>query len=159
MATHLAEAAALAARLGTEVGTWANLWFGATNVGVWKTSIALEFREHGQTRQTTKMVLPALLARSVRQAEFWAEVDRPLAAGKKTRQQAVLLLLRAEHLAPQRIRHDIFVHEAVADLLRQARRDAGSCVAWPGEWGSPRPGEPHSDRPPAQDELVATYHQ
>jgi hypothetical protein len=34
-------------------------------------------------------------------------------------------LLHADHLAPQLIRHDVFVREAIADLLRQARRDAG----------------------------------
>jgi hypothetical protein len=28
-------------------------------------------------------------------------------------------------LAPQRIRHDVFVRETVAGLLRQTRRDAG----------------------------------
>jgi transcriptional regulator with XRE-family HTH domain len=41
-ATHLDEASALAARMDTEVGTWAHLWFGLTNVGIWRTSIALD---------------------------------------------------------------------------------------------------------------------
>ncbi|MDQ3764204.1 MAG: helix-turn-helix domain-containing protein [Actinomycetota bacterium] len=57
-ATHLAEASALAARMEIEVGTWAHLRFGATNVGIWKTSLALELREHGQAlkrpRQCTR---------------------------------------------------------------------------------------------------------
>jgi hypothetical protein len=35
------------------------------------------------------------------------------------------VLLHAEQLAPQLIYHDVFVRETVADLLRQARRDAG----------------------------------
>jgi transcriptional regulator with XRE-family HTH domain len=123
--THLAEASVLAARLGTEVGTWANLWFGPTNVGIWKTSIALEGGEHGQALQAAKTVHPELLPGTSRAAEFWAEVGRALAAEKKTREQAVRVLLRAEQLAPQRIRHDVFVRETVASLLRQARRDAG----------------------------------
>ncbi len=46
-ATHLAEASALAAQMDTEVGTWTHLWFGPSTVGIWKSSIALEFREHG----------------------------------------------------------------------------------------------------------------
>ncbi|MGH3832623.1 MAG: hypothetical protein ACRDRS_19655 [Pseudonocardiaceae bacterium] len=33
--------------------------------------------------------------------------------------------LHAEQLAAQRIHHDVFIRETVADLLRQARRDAG----------------------------------
>jgi hypothetical protein len=35
------------------------------------------------------------------------------------------VLLHAEQLAPHMIRHDVFVRETVAGLLRQARRDAG----------------------------------
>ncbi|MGH3803518.1 MAG: helix-turn-helix domain-containing protein, partial [Pseudonocardiaceae bacterium] len=44
---------------------------------------------------------------------------------KKTRDKGVRLLLHAEQLAPQLIYHDLFAREAIADLLRQARRDAG----------------------------------
>jgi transcriptional regulator with XRE-family HTH domain len=124
-ATHLAEASALAARMDTEVGSWAHLWFGSTNVGIWRTSIALESGEYGQALQAAKTVHPELLPGTSRQAEFWAEVGRALAAEKKTREQAVRVLVRAEQLAPQRIHNDVFVREAVAGLLRQARRDAG----------------------------------
>ncbi|MGH3884838.1 MAG: helix-turn-helix domain-containing protein [Pseudonocardiaceae bacterium] len=124
-ATHLAEASALAARMDTEVGTWAHLWFGPTTVGIWKTSIALERREHGQAVQAAKAVHPELLPATVHQAGFWADVGRALAADKKTRDKAVHVFLHAEQLAPQRIHHDVFVREAVAGLLRQARRDAG----------------------------------
>ena len=123
--THLQEASALAARMDTEVGTWAHLWFGPTTVGIWKTSIALELREHGQVLDTAKTVHPELLPSTVLQAGFWAEVGQALAAEKKTRDKAVRVLAQAERLAPQRIRHDVFVREAVAGLLRTARRDAG----------------------------------
>jgi hypothetical protein len=37
----------------------------------------------------------------------------------------VRVLLHAEQLAPQRIRHDLLVREAVAGLLRHAWRGAG----------------------------------
>ncbi len=124
-ATHLTEAAALAARMDTEVGTWAHLWFGPTNVGIWRTSLAVEIGEHGQAVEAAKTVHPELLPGNVRQAEFWAEVGRALVTGKKTRDKGVRVLLHAEQLAPQRIRRDLLVREAVADLLRQARRDAG----------------------------------
>jgi hypothetical protein len=86
-ATHLEEASALAARMDTEVGTWANLWFGSVNVGVWRTSLAMELGEHGQAVQVAKAVRPELLPNS-RQAQFWAEFGRALIAAKKTRRKA-----------------------------------------------------------------------
>jgi transcriptional regulator with XRE-family HTH domain len=123
-ATHLAEAAVLAARMDTEVGTWADWRFGPTKVGMRKTSIALELREHGQALEAAKTVHPELVP-AVQQAEFWGDVGRALVAKKKTRDKAVRVLMYAEQLAPQRIHHDLFVRETVAGLLRQARRDAG----------------------------------
>jgi hypothetical protein len=123
-ATHLDEASALAARMDIEVGTWAHLYFGPTTVGEWRTFIALELGEHGQALKIAKTVHPELLPKRT-QACFWSEVGRALCAGKKTRQKGVHVLLHAEHLAPQLIHHDVLVRETVADLLRQARRDAG----------------------------------
>jgi transcriptional regulator with XRE-family HTH domain len=123
-ATHLAEASALAARMDTEVGTWATLFFGRTAVGIYRTSLALEVGEHGQALQAAKAVHPELLPE--RQAAFfWIEVGRTLVARKKTRDKGVHVLLHAEQVAPHRIRTDPIVRETVAGLLRQARRDAG----------------------------------
>jgi transcriptional regulator with XRE-family HTH domain len=124
-ATHLAEASALAARMDTEVGTWAHLWFGPTNVGIWKASIALERREYGQVLEVAKTVHPELLPATVHQAGFFADVGQVLVAEKKTRDKGIRVLVRAEQLAPQRIHHDVFVREAIAGMLRQARGDAG----------------------------------
>jgi hypothetical protein len=72
-----------------------------------------------------KTVHPELLPSAVMQAGFWTEVGRALAAEKKTRDKGIRVLVHAEQLAPQRIRHDVFVREAVTGLLRKARRDAG----------------------------------
>ncbi|MGH3720152.1 MAG: hypothetical protein ACRDRI_15175 [Pseudonocardiaceae bacterium] len=52
-------------------------------------------------------------------------VGRALVAERKTREEGLRVLLRAERLAPQLVRNDLFVQEAVGDLLRQSRRDAG----------------------------------
>ena len=123
-ATHLDEASALAARMDTEVGTWANLWFGPANVGIWRTSLAVELGEPGRAIEAAKVVHPELLPNS-RQAQFWADIGRALIATKKTRDKGVRVLLHAEQLAPQLIYHDVFARETIADLLRQARRDAG----------------------------------
>ena len=122
--THLDEASARAARMDTEVGTGGHLWFGPTAVGIHRTSLALELGEHGQALDAAKAVHPELLPKRP-QAFFWIEMGRALVAGKKTRDKGVRVLVHAERLAPQRIRHDPIVRETVADLLRQARRDAG----------------------------------
>ncbi|MGH3814546.1 MAG: hypothetical protein ACRDUV_19190, partial [Pseudonocardiaceae bacterium] len=112
-------------------------------------SIALEFGEHGQALEAAKTVRPDLVA-AVQQAEFWAAVGRALVAGKKTRDKAVRVLVHAEQLAPQRIRHDVLVRETVAGLLRQARRDAGGRelrgLAW--RMGITPSGEPGRCAPP-----------
>ncbi|HWR48103.1 MAG TPA: hypothetical protein VN327_10905, partial [Pseudonocardiaceae bacterium] len=100
--THLAEASALAARMDTEVGTWAHLWFGPTTVGIRKTDIAVELGEHGQALQTAETVHPELLPAAVMQAGFWVLVGLALATERKTRDKAVRVLVHAEQLAPQR---------------------------------------------------------
>lgn len=124
-ATHVEEATALAARLDVEVGQWAHLWFGPTNVGIWRTSLAVELGEHGQAVAAARTVHPELLPGTSRQAEYWADYGRALAAAPATREDGLRALLRAERLAPQRVRNDLFVRDAVSDLLRRARRDAG----------------------------------
>lgn len=124
-ATHLQEASALADRMDTEVGDWAHLWFGPTNVGIWRTSIAVELGEPGQALDLAKTVHPELLPSPVRQAEFWVEVGRALVTERKTCEEGLRVLLRSERLAPQLVRNNLFVREAVADLLRRAHRDAG----------------------------------
>ena len=75
--------------------------------------------------QAAKAVHPELIPSTARQAAFWAELGRALIADRKTREEGVHLLRRAEQLSPQRIHHDLFVRETVADLLRQAQREAG----------------------------------
>lgn len=88
--------------MDTEVGTRANLWFGPTSVGFYRTSVALEIGQHGQALQAAMAVHPELLPNR-RQTEFWAKVGRAMVAEKKTRDKGVRGLLHAEQLAPQRI--------------------------------------------------------
>jgi hypothetical protein len=85
----------------------------------------VELGEYGQALQTAKLGHPELLPDTVRQAEFWAEVGRALAPEKKTREQAVRVLVHAEQLAPQRIHTDLFVREVISDLLVRALSEAG----------------------------------
>ncbi|MGH3623118.1 MAG: hypothetical protein ACRDQ5_15200 [Sciscionella sp.] len=54
------------------------------------------------------------------------DLGRSMLFEAKTRDQGLAALLKVETLAPQQVRNDVFVHEAVADQLRRARSDAGA---------------------------------
>lgn len=123
--THLGEAGAIADRMDTEVGTFGRCWFGRANVGIWTATIGNEFGEGARVARDFGAVAVAAIPSPVRQAEYFAEVGRALLGEPKHKERGLGLLLRAEDLAPQRIRADIFAREAVADQLRAARRDAG----------------------------------
>jgi hypothetical protein len=123
--THLAEASTVANRLDTEVGTFAKLWFGRSNVGIWQVSLATEFKDGPKVAELARDVHPELMPSAVRQAMFWCDLGRSMLAESGNRDTGLAMLLRAETLAPQRVRNDVFVREAVADQLRRARRDAG----------------------------------
>lgn len=125
MATHLTEAAAVADRLDAEVGQFAQLWFGRTNVGIWRVALATEFGEGARVAEIARDVHPDLIPSPSRQAEFWADLGRSLLGESRTRKEGLAAILRAESLAPQRIRNDLFVREAVASQLRSARQKAG----------------------------------
>ena len=86
-ATHLDEASALAARMDTEVGTWARLFFGPTAVGIYRISLALELGKHGQAVQAAKAVHPELLPKR-QQAFFWIEAAVPWSPGRRAARRA-----------------------------------------------------------------------
>ncbi|AYF78323.1 XRE family transcriptional regulator [Nocardia yunnanensis] len=123
--THLDEARAVAARLDTEAGTFGRMWFGTPNVGIWAASIGLELGDGAKVAETARGVHVAAIPSTSRQAEFYMEVGRALLTDHRRRDQGVQVLMRAESLAPQRVHADVFTREAVADVLRAARRDAG----------------------------------
>ncbi|MGV9611354.1 helix-turn-helix domain-containing protein [Nocardia xishanensis] len=123
--THLNEAAALASRMDTETGTFGRMWFGAPNVGIWRACIGMEFGDGAKVAEQAREVKVHSIPSKARQAEFYMEVGRALLTDPTKRDQGVQVLLRAEHLAPQRVHADVFAREAVADVLRASRRDAG----------------------------------
>lgn len=123
--THLNEAAALAARMDTETGTFGRMWFGAPNVGIWRACIGMEFGDGAKVAEQARKVNVHAIPSKSRHAEFYMEIGRALLTDPTKRNQGVQVLLRAEHLAPQRVHADVFAREAVADVLRASRRDAG----------------------------------
>jgi hypothetical protein len=120
--THLHEAAETAGRTGD--GTFAGLNFGPRNVGVWRVALALELGEPDRVPELARDVDVAAIPSVGRQATFYGDVGRGLAAIRGREAQAVEALHRAEVLAPQRMRTNPFVRETLVDLLRRARRDA-----------------------------------
>ncbi|RJQ74186.1 XRE family transcriptional regulator [Pseudonocardiaceae bacterium YIM PH 21723] len=122
---HLSEASELASRMDSPVGTFAHMWFGTANVGVWTTSIHTEWGEGGKVAEIAAAVPIEAIPSPSRKAEFFADWGRSLMTERATSEKGLKLLLQAEELAPQRIRRDVFVREAVSDSLRMARRDAG----------------------------------
>ncbi|MGH3844095.1 MAG: helix-turn-helix domain-containing protein [Pseudonocardiaceae bacterium] len=123
-ADHLAEAGTIATRIDADGRGFGNLYFGPDNVGIWRVSIAVELGDPGRARELALQVNPAQVPSAARQAMYWADLGRGMASERATRDQAVGALLRAEKIAPQRIRTNPFVRETVADLMRRARREA-----------------------------------
>ncbi|WP_249644059.1 helix-turn-helix domain-containing protein [Nocardia sputi] len=123
--THLDEAAELAARMDTETGTFGRLWFGSSNVGIWRACIGMELGDGVKVAEKARGVNVHSIPSKSRQAEFYMEIGRALLTDPTRREQGVQVLLRAEHLAPQRVHADVLAREAVADVLRAARRDVG----------------------------------
>jgi transcriptional regulator with XRE-family HTH domain len=122
----LGAAAELARRLPDEPDqNW--MAFSSTNVGVWRVAIEVE-RGHsgGEILELASHVHEDKLSgRRGRRAAFLADIGRGLAREPRTRTDAVRLLRRAEDAAPQWIRNNPPVREAVAYLLNRARADAG----------------------------------
>lgn len=123
--THLEEASDLAARMDTETGSFGNMHFGAPNIGVWRATIGLELGDGVKVAERARSVNIRSIVSPTRHAEFYMEVGRSLLTERNHREEGIKVLLRAEHLAPQRVHNDILAREAVADALRAARRDAG----------------------------------
>jgi hypothetical protein len=123
--THLDEAAALAKTLPEQRENFAFLHFGLPNVGVWRVSLATELGEGGRVAELAKAVNPSALPAKARRAAFHADLGRSLLTERATVDKGIQALVTAERIAPHWVRNNVFVREAVSDLLRRAQRDAG----------------------------------
>ncbi|TCO52977.1 helix-turn-helix domain-containing protein [Actinocrispum wychmicini] len=121
-ATHLDEATAVASRLDTEVGTFSKMWFGETNIGIWRVAVSVELGDTGNVAEIARNVHVESIPSPGRQAAFYSDVGRALIDEKRTRETGAELLLKAEQLAPQRVRNNAFVRDVVTGQLRHAKR-------------------------------------
>jgi transcriptional regulator with XRE-family HTH domain len=121
-ADHAAEAARLADRDGERPEAWE--LFGPANVGVWRTSLAVEAGEAEAALTYAGQVQPRDLASHNRRAGLRLEKARAYAMlGKDA--QAIQEVRQAEHLAPAQTRNNPYIRDLVQDMLTRARREAG----------------------------------
>lgn len=119
---HGAEAAAVAGRLGDEPDAFE--LFGVSNVGVWRTSLAVEAGNAERALEYASVVDPRALASNNRRGALAMEIGRALAMqGKDAR--AVAAFRRAEALSPAQVLGSPLLRELVRSMLDEARRKAG----------------------------------
>jgi hypothetical protein len=117
-----AEAARVAAPMGNRPDAFE--LFGPANVGVWRTSLAVEAGNAEAALQYASAVEPRALASSNRRAALRIEKARALhMLGKDS--EAIGELRGAERLSPAQVHNYPLVREMVTHMLERARREAG----------------------------------
>jgi tetratricopeptide (TPR) repeat protein len=123
-AEHLREARQLAHRAADRQGAgFAQLSFNPTNVGFWEISLTREQGDAGKAVELAEKLRPEQVKSWPRQAAYFTDLGRALAAQKGRREDAALALVRAEQLSPVSVRANVWVRESVTDLLRRVKRD------------------------------------
>lgn len=119
----LREARAVAAKAPGTNAFWMN--FSATNVDLWRISIALESDDPVKAAEIASRVRLEDIPAKSRRASFLLDYARALHALRGRDDEVVRLLRKAEKLGPDRFRHDVWSREIVTELLLRSRRDAG----------------------------------
>jgi hypothetical protein len=117
-----AEAAAVAARFGDEPDAFE--LFGVSNVGVWRTSLAVEAGNAERALEYASLIESRALASNNRRGALAMEVGRALAMQGK-HAPAVAAFRRAEQLSPAQVLNNPLLRELVRNMLDEARRKAG----------------------------------
>lgn len=117
--TALAEATAIASRTGETDALW--LWFGPTNVGIWRVSIEVDGGDSGRAVALAEQVSPTAIDAPMRHAAYYTDLGRAL-AGVGQVDRALRMLLAAERIAPQQVRASAVVAETARSLMEQVTR-------------------------------------
>jgi transcriptional regulator with XRE-family HTH domain len=121
---HVNEAGEIARRPGVGSVNFGHLYFGAGNVMIWRTMLAVESGDGGRVRQIAESVDPDMLPDSVaRRAAYYTEIGRGYAMERRA-DEAVRAYRTARELAPQRVKANPWIRDSVTDMLERARRDA-----------------------------------
>ncbi|MEU4427769.1 helix-turn-helix transcriptional regulator [Actinoplanes sp. NPDC024001] len=119
----LDEAAALARGTG-ETATM-GLYFGPTNVAIWRIGIEADGGEPGRAVAIARGTDPAVIAAGFRQVFYYADTARALARVRGRDREAIRYLLIAERIAPQHLHTSAMAQETTRALLERSRRAAG----------------------------------
>jgi transcriptional regulator with XRE-family HTH domain len=119
----LAEAAALAGRTGET--TTMGMFFGPTNVDIWRMSIEVDEGDPGRAAAIARHTNPAAIAAGFRQVFYYADTARALARVGGHDREAIRLLLTAERLAPQHVHTSEDIWVTVRALLEGSHRRTG----------------------------------
>lgn len=118
--SHVDEAAETATRM-TDGPTW-GLIFGTPNVHVWKMGIAIEQADSAKVIELSRQIDPTTIPTNNRRSQFFVELARAQGL-ERHYQESLYSLLRAEHIAPEKIRSMTSIREQVGLMMRKAKRD------------------------------------
>ncbi|WP_433826273.1 helix-turn-helix domain-containing protein [Actinoplanes sp. CA-015351] len=105
--------------------TTMGLYFGPTNVGIWRIGIEADGGDPGQATEIARATNPAIVPAGFRQVFYFADTARALARLRGRDREAIRLLLIAERVAPQHIHTSAMAQETTRALLERSRRAAG----------------------------------
>lgn len=117
----LEHATEIAQRTGQ--GNAFRMGFGPVNVGLWRMASALESGDADSVIQVAETLRPEEHHSRERQATYWMDYGRALAAARR-RDDAVKALRKAELLHPMRVQRNRFARETISELMARAKRDA-----------------------------------
>lgn len=117
------EAGELAARTGESAAM--GLFFGPTNVNIWRIGIEVDGGDPGEAARIAQATNPAVLTASCRQVFYYADAARAYASLPGRDRHAIRFLLTAERLAPQHVHTSTIAQETSRALLERSRREAG----------------------------------
>ena len=127
-----AQAAALAGRTGET--TTMGLYFGPTNVNIWRIGIEVDGGDPALAADVAGATNPATITAGFRQVFFYADTARAYSRLRGKDREAIRYLLTAERLAPQHVHTSAVARETTRALLERSRRQAagselrGLCV-------------------------------
>jgi transcriptional regulator with XRE-family HTH domain len=119
----LAQAGELAARTGET--TTMELFFGPTNVNIWRIGLEADGGDPGAAIAVARDTNPAVIDAGCRQVFYYTDAARAYANVGGADREALRYLLIAERIAPQHVHSSAFVQETARSLLDRARRQAG----------------------------------
>lgn len=125
---HVVEAEREAATLGDpgSGGGFNTMCFGPTNVVLWRMAVAAEAGEYGRVIELSRTVSVDVLPIANRRQAYWMDLGRALAHSGRTDTQALAAFSRADQIAPSLFVLNPLAREAVAAMVRRARRRAVS---------------------------------